>query len=304
MDCRSDHSCGVSRVKDHAFIVTKPLQLMVALSIMHQLEIAERSQVIVVNAFAGARGVAERLAFLAEPFSGISVKFVETIPTAYHFIRNNRFSVIFIDADVGVRKCIDLLRARLANSGLEIRVYEEGLGTYRKDLYQGFKRSLLNSLGIGTRFGGFGLTSKLYLYNPAEYQINFPKSKVLLELVAIPLSQFIYDHFGLLSCLFDYKAPASVRSHKCNLYLSNWSIDDLFINRFLALHGDSYIKPHPHITDFKNNNSHSLVVDPAIPAEIAILGFLSLYESVDVYHHGSSVERYITNDNVNYILID
>lgn len=304
MDCRSDHSCGVSHVKDHAFIVTKPLQLMVALSIMHQLEISERSQVIVVDAFAGARGVAERLAFLPEPFSGISVEFVDSVRTAYHLVRQNRFSVIFIDADVGVRKCIDLLRSRLSNFELDIRVYEEGLGTYRKDLYRGIKRSLLDFLGVGTRFGGFRLTSKLYLYAPDDYRESFPTSKVSLELIVKPLSAFIIDNFTLLSRLFDYKPPAFTKSHRCNLYLSNWAIDDLFISRFLALLGDSYIKPHPHITDFKNNNPHSLVVDPAIPAEIAILGLLELYESVDVYHHGSSVARYIANDSLNYITIE
>lgn len=275
---------------------------MVALSIMHQLEIAERSHVIVVDAFAGARGVAERLGSLPEPFSGVSAVFVESPSKGYHLLRNSRFSAIFIDADVGVRKSVDLLRIRYSNPGLKINVYEEGLGTYRSDLYGGLKGSVLNYFGVGTRFGGFRFTSSLYLYDPKHYKVLFPGSEPKLERINRALPDFILDHFDTLSDLFDYKPNILPRSKNCNIYLSNWTIDKFFIEKFLSYGIDSYIKPHPHILDFKESE-YDLVIDAAAPAEIAIINFLKKYDFVDVYHHGSSIERYIKDSRVRYIRI-
>lgn len=302
MDCRSDHSYGIERVKDHAFIVTKPLQLMVALSIMHQLEIAGRSHVIVVDAFAGARGVAERLAFLPKPFSGISVAFVDSTTRAYHLLRDNRFSAIFIDADVGFRKAMDLLRIRLNNIEVSINVYEEGLGTYRADLYRGIKRRVLQSIGIGTRFGGFILTDSLYLYRPDEYEEAFRSIRPKLNAIKKSLVSFIVDYFDTLLVLFNYTPPDLIDGKKCSIYLSNWTIDTSFVNSFLLMPGDGYIKPHPHIINFQED-SYRLVIDPAAPAEIAILSLLRIYDKVDVYHHGSSVERYVNDPRLHYIRV-
>ncbi len=272
---------------------------MVALSIIKQLEIAGTSHIIVTRTFAGASGVAERLAHLEAPFSGISIVFAQSIPEAYQLLRRQRFSEIFIDADVGVRKFFDLLRIRFRHWRANINVYEEGLGTYRTDLYRGMKKSTLQLIGIGTRFGGSSLTSKLYLYSPSDYKRLFPSDGPTLIKIEEQLSTFINKHLVNLNDIFDYKSDYKVTSKDCLIYLSSWSVDQYFIKQLGLLSGDQYIKLHPHITDFDEIGSGNYI-DPSAPAEMVITELLTFYDNIDVYHHGSSVMRYIKSDRVSY----
>ncbi|MGX9728047.1 MAG: hypothetical protein ACTFAK_12245 [Candidatus Electronema sp. VV] len=66
-------------------------------------------------------------------------------------------------------------------------VYEEGLGTYRKDLYTGTRKRLFDYFGIGTFFGG-----------------NFPLNGSKIRWIRKSLSDFITENCSDLQKLFGF----------------------------------------------------------------------------------------------------
>lgn len=291
-----------NKVNTHAFIVTKPLQIIVSLSIIRQLEIANMSHVVVVDRFSNARRVWENLKSYEGAMCSLSTSFAATSEEAYRFLRNQRFSAIFIDSDVGLRRYLDLITIRLNNPDVDINVYEEGLGTYRTDLYDGIKKHLLRFLGIGTHFGGCKLTSAIYLYEPDEYSQLFPKPGLDVHQIAIKPVDFIESFFGDICQLFEYlSSMPRAKEARCNVYLPSWSINELFINIFEALDGDNYVKPHPHARTFSSERCTTIA--PEVPAEILLFDLKNKYDIVNVYHNGSSVERYVEYPNINYVRI-
>lgn len=158
--------------KRSAFIITKPLQLLVSFSICQEYKFSIRPLFIIVDLFAGSKNVSDRF---HETFSGsIDVVFVKTKGEAYAFCKKIKVDNLFIDSDVGVLNYFSLALLKLSINRLDIFVYEEGLGTYRKDLYSGLKKIVLSCMGVGVNFGGAAVSSKIFIYNPCEYKKNFP----------------------------------------------------------------------------------------------------------------------------------
>ena len=287
-------------MKDHVFIVTKPLQLMVSLSIIKQLDVAIRSHIIIVDAFAGAKGVADRLLASKGIFFGLSVEFIHSIPRAYRILRQQPYSNIFIDADVGVRKGIDLFRIWIANSKVKINVYEEGVGTYRNDIYSGVRKKLVEMFGFSTYFGGFILTSNIYIYNIEKYKSSFSKSKTKAIKIRKNINSFINENYKEITDIFSYRPITSDGGDSCIIYLSNWKLDKKVIKKLSRITDRLYVKPHPHIVaDFELSENNMIPAE--FPAEIVIMDLIRLYKKVYVYHHGSSVKNYVKSSSVNYI---
>lgn len=288
-------------MKEYAFVVSKPLQLIIALSIMTQLRIGQSVHVIVVDSFAGARDVCARLGSPDGPLKGVSAEFVGSTKDGYRALRKRRFSRIFIDCDVGAVRYLELLMIKAANPHLTINVYEEGMGTYRTDLYSGIKKNVLDLVGAGTAFGGCGLTSNLYIYNPDDYLSSFYKTKVNLIKIHQQIADLVCKMFGEMMTLFDY-TPVSGAGSKCNIYLSSWKFNESFLKRFQSFPGDRYIKPHPHLKD-ANAEADAVFLSAAVPAELVLIDLLKKYKCIDVYHHGSSIEKYIKSDRIQYMII-
>lgn len=82
----------------------------------------------------------------------------------------------------------------------------------------------------------------------------------------------------------------------CRIYLSSWNVDFAFLEKFLSLSGDKYIKLHPHIKHApeKINNKASFL-PTNLPAEVIVMLMTKSYENVTIYHHGSSLAKYIPN---------
>src|SRR5690606_35901220 len=115
-----------------------------ALSVINQLNIRTKAYLVIVDSFFNARSVYERMKSTDWEFSGLSFEFFVSRSEAHQFVRMHKVNNIFIDADVGVRKYFDLLRMKLNNRLLSINVYEEGIGTYRTDLYPGVKKLIFD----------------------------------------------------------------------------------------------------------------------------------------------------------------
>lgn len=285
-----------------AFWITKPLQLMVALSISQQESWENKPTFIIIDSFSGANSVAGKL---IETFSELQTPiYAATRNSGLSFLLKNKFSNIFFDSDVGVKNFAAHAFQKILNPNLSIYIYEEGVGTYSTGLYSGAKKRLLQTVGIGTFFGGSRLTSSIYTYHPAEYLCKHnAKIRSTIE-INQKLADFLRVNLDALNYLFGF-SDVCVNARKtaqCALYLSNWQVDAEFISFFNKLPFDRFIKPHPHIREVTHYEGvHSISAD--IPAELLIIKLMKQYQSVLVYDHNSSVRRYISGGNVTYVAV-
>lgn len=289
-------------MKDTAFIVTKPLQILVALSIIKQLNIQATSHLVIVDSFFNAEMIFERLKLADWEYSNISIEFCNSTKEAYKFVGSIAINNLFIDADVGVRKYMCLLGIKIRRRLKKIFVYEEGLGTYRSDIYSGLKREIIKFFGIGVHFGGSGITNGVYVCCPSEYLENFPKYRKSVEKIRCSPQEILRLYFDKFSCIFDYSPSSGLCGEVCNIYLSNWQIDRKFTEKFSALPGDKYLKPHPHIKA-EDLSEYGTLIGRTAPAEMVLIDLMEKYKFVNVFHHGSSVEKYISAKNIAFIRV-
>ncbi len=125
----------------YGFIVTKPLQLMVVFAIIEQLPKKSMKELIVVDAFKNSEKVTANLGEYGKRWG--KAAFVDTHGQAYKYASGAGYSKLFIDSDVGLRKYLQLVLIKALNTDIVIAVYEEGLGTYRNDLYKGLKKKCM-----------------------------------------------------------------------------------------------------------------------------------------------------------------
>lgn len=282
--------------KRSAFIITKPLQLLVSLSICQEYKFSIRPLFIIVDLFAGSKNVSDRF---HETFSGsIDVVFVKTKGEAYAFCKKIKVDNLFIDSDVGVLNYFSLALLKLSINRLYIFVYEEGLGTYRKDLYSGLKKIVLSCMGVGVNFGGAAVSSKIFIYNPCEYKKNFPSLHKKVIGIKHGLMEVLTENLDYFCYVFDFKLELSQSSKShCYLYLSSWCINEDVILRLEKASCDCYLKLHPHMKNAPTSDRFIVLPNQA-PAELVILYLLSIYDKIFIFDQNSSVRRYISCERV------
>lgn len=296
----------MTKVESIAFIVTKPLQLMNAMSIIDQLSINDSAKILMVDSFCGAEEVARRFPTFASRWGAVSI--FRTHREVYAHILTRDYQVLFIDSDVGLRKYLTLASLRLRRRKLIVNVYEEGLGTYRTDLYSRTKGTILKALGIGTYFGGCGFTSNLFLYSPCEYLLVVRPKKDKLIKIEKTLSDFIRENLDILNSLFVGGAPLLPPDiardlRQCSVYMTNWEIDNGFLGRFGNFPGLKLLKPHPHLKS-RITSGALIIVSGTLPAEILVSELAQKFDMVTIYHHGTSTERYIKTKNVRFVQVN
>jgi len=284
-----------------AFIVTKPLQLLVALTIYREYCKGHRAVFFIIDSFFEANVVADRIDKLMS--KEIDCKFHKTKKYAYMDVVSHSYSQIFIDSDVGFQNCLWLKFLKIFNKSLKINIFEEGKGTYSNDFYVGIKKKMFKLMRIGVLFGDCPATSQIYLYNPSDYLKKIPYNKHKIVHINTNITKSIRSNFTDIATIFGTSDNDFFKSKKqCRIYLTDWTVDYKFIDDFLNLSGDLFIKPHPHITEnFSEFNLN--VIKPGAPFELLIVYFLDIYERIDVYDHGShgsSVRRYINDPKVKF----
>lgn len=295
------HSIDVNG--DFGFIVSKPLPLMVCLAIIQQLPKKFAKDLIITNTFYGAEKMADRLSEVAK--GRWSVVFLENHSFAYDYCIKRRYSKVFLDSDVGFQIGLKLLKIKILSRGVDFFVYEEGLGAYRSDMYYGLKKIILQMMGFAVYFGDNRLTKKIFVFNPGEYIKSVPNKGVqVIEIVAkIPdiLTQFI-DDFNYIFEIDQLlpKLAIGSKSECCEIYLTSWVLDDELVNRPPEKDVFRIIKAHPHIRSYVNFENFDMSVEPGLPAELLLLNAIKFFKKVIVIHHGSSVERYIKDNNLSY----
>lgn len=284
-----------------AFLISKPLQLMIALCIVQQSEWDTKPAFVILDTFSGAGEVADRLLHEFDQFQ--SPVFFTYREAALNFLEKAKFDHLFIDSDVGVRSFLTLAAQKFSNPRLLIHVYEEGLGTYRNNLYVGFKKKLFNLTGVGASFGGCRFVNSVYVFSAQEYIDNIPENGVKVNEIKGNLSKFIASNRDTLKRLFEFSgvnSGAKNNSH-CAIYLSNWSMDKEFISYFKLLKGDLFVKPHPHLRNCGEFDGVR-AIGANVPAELVIGDLMEVYEFVRVFDNHSSVRRYVSGHNLTFEL--
>ncbi len=284
--------------------MTKPLQFLMVQSIISQLEKRDRFTLLVVDGFGYSFEFSHRVA--DSDLGWFEVEWFPSKKDAYSFLAKNKFSEIFLDSDVGFRNFLSLSIIKLSNLSSKIIVYEEGIGSYRNDLYKGASRLILNTIGAGTSFGACSITSEVYLTNPLKYRVCFPGFKKKCIKIEESIFSLVQKNIEKLLFIFGVNEFCSliktnIKSNECVVYLSSWNVDYSIIKRVLSFDGDKYIKLHPHIEEKLATGCNGLDVvnlPSNAPAEIFLSLLCREYKRVKVFHHNSSVRYYVHDSKV------
>jgi hypothetical protein len=287
-----------------AFVVTKPLQIMVAMTLFKKNIKDCIVTMYIVNSFYDSIETKRRLAkTYHDEMNFVSVK---SKKEACLQIAKCFYNEIYIDSDVGFKNFIILTTLKIFNPSLIINVYEEGAGTYSKDLYENeqFRKKLLGLFRLSTFFGGYVFTSNLFLYRPEEFPNKIQIGEDKLIKIVPTLWSFIKSNHSDLEYIFGISKENSFNINHtcCCIYLTSWSIDDVFIKKFETFEGDLFIKLHPHLRG-KFKNSSLININRSAPIELIIYGLLKKYNRIKIYDHGSASRFYIDDLRVSYNLV-
>lgn len=287
--------------RDYAFIVTKPLQLMFATSIIRQLEIAERSVLIITDDFKDAIGVYERLRLLESDLSLVDIRFCSDRNKAEMFATELDIETLFVDSDVGFKRFLILLKTQIRKRRLKIWVYEEGHGTYRSDMYQNHaKRRFFEFLGIGTHFGGSRFTRGIYLRDPELFIERFHFSAIDIRRIEHTPSEILRHNLETWVRIFDYSPVKPGQADDCAIYLTDWRVREEGLAQLHNFRGRRFVKPHPHIKTPPHVHGTENISATA-PAELVLIDLLEKHSRTTVFHHGSSCERYVIDERLSYV---
>lgn len=289
-----------------AFLVSKPLQLMIAGNIKDQYSFGENNILVIWDGFLGSENVANSVDEL-EQLGWSSVYYFASKNSALAWLKQQSLDELLIDSDVGVSNALTLLTFKLQNWKLKISVFEEGVGTYRNDLYQGFKKKLFSLFGIGSVFGGFCLTSKIFVYKPDVYVTETGNRTIKVSPISGRLGDYIESNLLALHRLFLFEPYNLQKNSSVTLLLSDHKLNERKVDEvvcsLLENSGVAILKPHPHIRTV-NSGIRSMFQYQClatVPSELLIKNLSEVCSQVSVLHYGSSTEAYAHFDNVQYL---
>lgn len=286
--------------KKNIFAAANPLQILIATSLIRQLRIANESTLIIHGGFIGAKEIFYRFKTEDVGIKGAKVIYLDRRGDVFRWVGQAAPEKLFVDGDVGFKNFINLILLKFFNPKMAICVFEEGIGTYRNDLYNGLKRKLFGLLGIGINFGGSVLTSRVYVTNPDRYKTVFPNLSQKVYTLDESPRKILTNYQKSWEKIFDYQQINAEPSNNCSVYLTSWNIDEDSINKMMSNQGDKYIKLHPRCLDQVRTPGVTILKATA-PAELIIADLSGKYKAINVYHHGSSVAQYFSETNVNFI---
>jgi len=271
---------------------------MVATLLIKQLDIKENTQFVIIDSV----GWVPSLKWLMADKNIPSIFFTE-MGDGYSYIKKFKKIRLYIDADVGFRKYLTLLALKFFGHVESISVYEEGLGTYRDDLYSGLKKKFINAIGGGTNFGGCSLVKDIYVFVPNEYSERI-KSKCEVKKINSSISLLVKENINTFS--FDElvlkKFEENYTYKICFVYLPSWDADTRVLECLQNKNGLIIYKHHPHRRNKIPPHLYDVEIDGGAPAEFVITKLLNYFDKIYVYHHGTSVERYIQNERIEFIM--
>ena len=290
-----------------AFITATPLQIIIALSIKNQYKDKDKEKIdiLIIGYFHDANNVCERLKknFSQEINFKYFHKYFEAIKYAGHI----RYDELFIHWDVGFRTNLYIYKLLSKSPKTVISVFEEGIGTYRDDIYSNPQKKLFKFLNLPVNIGGHPKTKKLYIYSPLEYKKNVTKPTIEIQEIFATVDVTIDKYLEEFESVFDpddFLINLINRTEKeCLIYMSSWDFNISMLDSLVKKDVVKILKLHPHIVKAPKILSEDFFVSPnSLPAEILIKTASKYFEKVTVIHNGSSVTRYVTAENILYRL--
>lgn len=284
----------------HIFICERPTQIITALEVCNQLADKDETEILVAERFDDAQGIVERF---SKMYPAVNFTLKVNYTDAINFMFSKLPASVYIHWDMGFRTQFWLARARSV-AGTRISVFEEGIGTYRQDIYPSLKRKIFCLFRIPVNIGGSKHIDEIFVYNKSVYsKVSYKKplkvtsiNRSLAESVLLRENELI-EVFGATRFLCSIKEQMS---NRCNILLSNWNFSATDLALIYKTSDTNIVKFHPHCEE--RVLGHDLLNAPrSMPAELLLLILSRLFPLVFVYHYGSSVEKYIKEKNITFI---
>lgn len=289
-------------MEHYAFVVARPLQIITAISICQQVA-ARNVDFIVVGWFTDSEMITERLK-VAYPHFHFHLE--SDYKSAIRKVRSIKYTELFLHWDVGFQTNIFIAQLMTFNPNARLSIFEEGIGTYRTDIYPPVKRRLFKWIGLPTNIGGSKFTSRIYLYDKKKYEqdagINRPRD--VLQMHNSPL-QFYEGNRTEMHYVFDpnsfLERIADAERGGCVIYLSNWNYKEREEMGYFEEGSTNVLKLHPYCAYEVIHDFGGMLAPRGLPAELLIYSAINNYDSVTVVHKNSSVQLYATDDKVKFI---
>lgn len=202
------------------------------------------------------------------------------------------------------------LMFRGAFSKANVIVYEEGLGTYSKEITNitnsWWKNALIKFLTrirvLNSVTGGHPRTKQVYVYDQKKFSyVNNANSKKCRPFESNFYDNYINNKFEF-DAIFKLNEIEYPKHSRVALFLTSNDKSINFEHEFNKIDRSKYdeviFKAHPNISNIYRNYECKYT---NVMAELLIVKFLESESRVDVYHFGTAVELYIKSKNVNFI---
>lgn len=283
------------------FITERPTQIITALAVIDTLRCVDFAEIFIANRFEDASNIAQRL---ATKFGGVKFTIAESYEAALQMATAKLPTHLFIHWDVGFRTQSKLRDIRRRNTTLKISVFEEGIGTYRQDIYPKAKRIIFKALGLPINIGGSNYIDDIYVYDRARYieeATRRPKEIIQIRNNLLDtIKQFETELVQAFSSNEFIDLVSRETNELCSIYLSNWDFHESDLQIHFPASGVRIVKLHPHC-GASCTKQGILVAPKALPAELLIAIASQLFKNVIVYHFSSSTSLYINSKNVIFI---
>lgn len=284
---------------NNVFIISKPLQYLNAANISTR----GPRFLLIVDDFFNAKEV--YLALKEKSIYWNKISFFDVWTDAYDWILKNKLDIdnLYIDSDHGWTKYSYLKQFDKIN----IYVYEEGIGNYRKtlnekNLFGKFKKIIYEYLlGNKVYLGGSKYTKGIYLYDKERFNENVLSNKKEL----LSFSTSFHNHletFKDREVFLDQSTINLIKklhNKKVLFYLTSWSYDKK-MDELITDYDDYFkiLKLHPHIKEIGTySKEYDFIMEGDNLIELVIIELLKTCEKVVIFHHGTSAIMYFNNES-------
>ncbi|WP_320113084.1 hypothetical protein [Draconibacterium orientale] len=280
--------------KKSAYIITKPLQYINATNIPDKFF----KDCFLVDSFSNSASLFKKIQKYSNHWDNIYIRKNRYLAITSILINKRKYKNLYTDTDFGIFNRLLLLSLYPIN----IFVYEEGIGSYKKEIREKnsiFQKALisLDSLLGKNYFAGFKRSKGIYLYQPYVYkEIVCPNT----DKQVLKFDKDFFKHisnFREIPKIFPFPENLSqiIVGKKVIVYLTSWEIDYKFLEIF-SNYPDfiKILKPHPHLKKPTGIEKHfDFLVKNSIPAEIFLTRIVKLSCSTILIHQGSSFVIYL-----------
>jgi len=284
----------------HIFITARPTQIITALAVCEHLDLSNDTTIIVSNSFENASVIVDNFSSYKPAFN---FSLVPSFDAAIEAAISKMPAHVFLYLDVGFRAQKKIRRLRQANGKNKISVFEDGVGTYRKDIYSIAKKIILSLLGFPVNAGGSKYIDDIYLFDKKKYIENAQNKPNNIIQIKTGLIDFIdarqKELWSVFSARDFYESFKSMNGKICLIYLSNYEFDISDLTDIFHGDGVKILKLHPHCNAKIRGND--IIISPKwVPAELLITLASDIFDCVHVFHQNSSASLYIKKKNVKF----